>query len=534
MNSNSSNPYGVRASGKGHGDVYTRDLVVNYMLDLVGYVEDRDLSGISILEPACGDGAFLVEILRRLSLSARRFHFDADRVAHERVLVYELDADKIKEVVRRVRLSSLPFERIESLIRHEDFLKAVHPMVDIVIGNPPYVRYERLPEETIRFCKRTFPTFYYRADLYIPFYEKSLRSLKPGGKHCFICSNRWLRNESGRLLRGLITSAFHLEYVADMERTSPFQEKVAAYTDIVLISRARSKGNFRFHSIDKIEDLAYTADALSLPAPQGEDWSGSFNPSMRQDGLYGLEELGLRIGIGIATGADRVFISERLRDDVEESLLIPAISGRDLRGDVFRPSKSLLLNPYNPDGTLIDLGKYPRARDYLLRHADVLKARHIARKKPGAWYRTIDKVNPSLRGLPKILLPDMSANTRIFVDGGSYYPTHSLYYITGADVRGLKLVSALLMSAFVASQLSDISTSMNGGFIRWQSQYLHKLRIPDVLSLKNERSASLLDAYEKSDLKNINKITSQILSDPDMVSYQNRDRGERYRQLSLF
>ena len=107
MNSNSSNPYGVRASGKGHGDVYTRDLVVNYMLDLVGYVEDRDLSGISILEPACGDGAFLVEILRRLSLSARRFHFDADRVAHERVLVYELDADKIKEVVRRVRSSSL-------------------------------------------------------------------------------------------------------------------------------------------------------------------------------------------------------------------------------------------------------------------------------------------------------------------------------------------------------------------------------------------------------------------------------------------
>ena len=242
----------------------------------------------------------------------------------------------------------------------------------------------------------------------------------------------------------------------------------------------------------------------------------------------------MRIGIGIATGADRVFISERLRDDVEESLLIPAISGRDLRGDVFRPSKSLLLNPYNPDGTLIDLGKYPKARDYLLRHADVLKARHIARKKPGAWYRTIDKVNPSLRGLPKILLPDMSANTRIFVDEGSYYPTHSLYYITGADVRGLKLVSALLMSAFVASQLSDISTSMNGGFIRWQSQYLHKLRIPDVLSLKNERSASLLDAYEKSDLKNINKITSQILSDPDMVSYQNRDRGERYRQLSLF
>ena len=63
---NSSNPYGKRRNGGLHGDVYTDPSVVRYMLDLVGYTCDKDLSKVSILEPSCGEGEFIIEIAQRL------------------------------------------------------------------------------------------------------------------------------------------------------------------------------------------------------------------------------------------------------------------------------------------------------------------------------------------------------------------------------------------------------------------------------------------------------------------------------------
>ena len=46
-----------------HGEVFTNEREVNAMLDLVKSETDRIES--RFLEPACGDGNFLAEILRR-------------------------------------------------------------------------------------------------------------------------------------------------------------------------------------------------------------------------------------------------------------------------------------------------------------------------------------------------------------------------------------------------------------------------------------------------------------------------------------
>lgn len=54
------------------GAVYTRDWVVEFILDLVGYTPDRDLVDLFAVEPAAGEGAFLVAMARRLVTSCRR------------------------------------------------------------------------------------------------------------------------------------------------------------------------------------------------------------------------------------------------------------------------------------------------------------------------------------------------------------------------------------------------------------------------------------------------------------------------------
>ncbi|MDA1349725.1 MAG: hypothetical protein O3A47_12815 [Chloroflexi bacterium] len=64
--------YGDRSSGETHGVVLTKPHVVSLILDLAGYTVDRDLTRISLLEPSCGEGAFLVPAVERLLAVATR------------------------------------------------------------------------------------------------------------------------------------------------------------------------------------------------------------------------------------------------------------------------------------------------------------------------------------------------------------------------------------------------------------------------------------------------------------------------------
>ena len=502
--------YGNRTSGGAHGDVFTAPEVVRFMLDEAGYTSESNLKDVSILEPSCGEGEFVIEIAKRLLLSAVSFDFDAEAAFRRNVHAYDIDADKVE--VCRTKLRKLGYKAVEN-IQVADFLKATPEKADIVVGNPPYIRYENIPEDILEHCKRKFATFHYRSDLYVPFFEKSLSLLKEGGRHCFICSNRWLKNEYGKKLRAYIAYSYQLQLIINMEGANAFQEEVLAYPAITLIAAKEPKGTFQYAELDDVTKLG-TLATVHKPMPSGADWTETFLTSTSYSALYPIEEQGFKIGIGVATGADAIFISDKLPDEVENELIIPAINGRDLRGDQLDWQKKYLLNPYNTDGTLIDLDRYPRAKQYLETHRERLSARHIAKRAPSRWYRTIDRIMPVLQTEPKILLPDMSGNTFVFVDEGRYYPLHNIYYITGRPIKELKVLAALLMSDFVRAQLASVTNKMNGGFARWQSQHLRKLRLPDIHTMSENDIQALLDGYSRRDIHSINSAVEKILATP--------------------
>lgn len=76
-----------------------------------------------------------------------------------------------------------------------------------------------------------------------------------------------------------------------------------------------------------------------------------------------LEEAGVKLGIGIATGCDDVFLTED-NDLVEPDRMMPIFYMRDhRRGNDDR--RRWLVNPWNDDGTLVNLDEYPRLKTYL-------------------------------------------------------------------------------------------------------------------------------------------------------------------------
>lgn len=506
MSSESNLLFGTRSNGGQHGDVFTSPLVVRFMLDEVGYKSDCDLSNISILEPSCGEGEFVEEIARRILESSKAFHFSADEAFHKNVRAYDIDGVKISKC--RNRLQQMGFKSTEDSIIEADFLKEHVENVDVVVGNPPYIRYENIPKNMLSFICSNFKTFHYRCDLYVPFFEKTLSLLKPSGVHCFICSNRWFKNEYGKKLRKLVADNFALQSIINLEHANAFQEEVLAYPAITVIKKEQTIESINYVECNDVETLSQIKYE-TRNMPKGADWTSSFNDITLNPSFQTIEQQGFSIGIGVATGADAVFISRDLPNIVEEELIMPGVNARDLRGNRFQWQGEYLLNPYNADGSLVNLADYPKASAYLESHREKLSSRHIAKKAPSRWYKTIDRISPTLMSKPKILLPDMSGNTFVFVDDGNFYPLHNIYYITGNSSIKLRLLAAFLMSDFVRQQLSNVTNHMNGGFSRWQSQHLRKLRLPDLNTIASDDVQQILSSYESRQISAINKQISK-------------------------
>lgn len=504
-----SNLYGIRRSGVSHGDVFTSPRVVCFMLDLIGYTSDKDLSAYKVLEPSFGHGDFLIEIQNRLIKSAKKFNFDASEIMSKNIYGCEIDRDKYDKCIDTLRLEMPNFT--PSNLKTEDFLFSLwNTQFDFIIGNPPYIRYENIPEKVRNLYKNKFYTFHYRSDLYILFYEHSLRNLSVNGRHCFICSNRWLKNEYGKKLRAYISSSFNLEYIIDVENINAFKESVLAYPSITLISNTEGGKNVKLAKINDLSELDKPIQTKQKKLESFDNWDDLFLSDNIENLSY-IEQQGFKIGIGVATGADKIFISKELKNQVEEELLLPLVNAKDLTGNEFIWKGFYILNPYRLNGSIINLDKYPKAKQYLGQFKSILSKRHIV-KNGRTWYSLIDKIKPELVNLPKILLPDITGNKIIFIDKGLFYPAHNIYYITGRPLEELEPLAAILMSRFVRSQIENISNKMNGGLPRWQSQNIKRIRIPIISDIPTKLKDKLVDAYQSHNITEIDRIVDSILN----------------------
>lgn len=526
--SSTKNLYGIRSNGQHHGDVFTSPDVVRFMLDTIGYTSDKNLSKFLILEPSFGSGDFLFEILKRMIASSHVYDFNPHTAFQKCVYACEIDKNKFDSCITELQSIMPGYEPIN--LKNEDFLLSNWPVqFDFIIGNPPYVRYENIPATTRDIYKAKFSTFHYRCDLYVLFYEHSLEFLSNGGMHCFICSNRWLKNKYGKKLRAKIIKSYNLERLIDVENLDAFQESVLAYPAISVISNSTNDYIVKIARIDNFVDLHNEITYVNRQYHRDLDAVFSDTASSM---LPTIEEQEFHVGIGVATGADKIFIASDLPQKIEPEIILPIINAKDLSGNQFVWNDRYLLNPYDKNGNTIDLKKYPKAKSYLEEHQETLRKRHIV-KTNRCWYSLIDKIKPNLISQPKILLPDISANRYIFVDDGKYYPSHNIYYIT-SDINSIELLrvlAAILMSDFVRQQICNLSNKMNGGMPRWQSQAIKKLRIPLISSIQPALKQQLLSYYDNFNINGINEIVSILLKQPSSMSILQNTTS---RQLSLF
>jgi hypothetical protein len=146
---------------------------------------------------------------------------------------------------------------------------------------------------------------------------------------------------------------------------------------------------------------------------------------------------------------------------------------------------------------------------YLEARKDQIAGRHCAQKIPANWYRTIDRITPSVASKPKLLIPDIKGEAHIVYEDGKLYPHHNLYYVT-SDTWDLKALQAVLLSRITRLFIATYSTKMRGGFLRFQAQYLRRLRLPLWDQVPQDVRAALIAAAERQDVVRCNLATDAL------------------------
>ena len=152
------------------GQVFTPPFIVDEMIGLIKN------SG-SILEPSCGDGAFL-------------------KYLPERTLGIELDT--------RLVNNNFNINKNYNIINADFFSYSVENKFETIIGNPPYVRYQDISEKTKNYLRNFEQIFDKRTNLYLFFIYKSILHLSDNGELIFITPRDFLKSTSAMKLNEFI------------------------------------------------------------------------------------------------------------------------------------------------------------------------------------------------------------------------------------------------------------------------------------------------------------------------------------------
>jgi adenine-specific DNA-methyltransferase len=221
---------------------------------------------------------------------------------------------------------------------------------DVVIANPPYVRQEEIKEFKPA-LKRSFTCFTGSADIYVYFYERSVKLLRSGGALSLITSNKYYRAGYGEKLREFLADELTLQQLIDFGDAPVFD--AVAYASILT--------GVRGAPVKDASVLAYTWEPETpfdrLPQIVSERGQNIYQNELKADGwrfespavlrlLRQFRKRGKPLGeyinqkiyFGIKTGLNEAFVIDRatrdqlIREDASSSeILKPFLRGREVK-----------------------------------------------------------------------------------------------------------------------------------------------------------------------------------------------------------
>jgi len=517
---------------KSSGSTYTPVDFAAFVADQIVQAADLPKNGkIRVLDPACGDGALLDALIKRLPPTARK------RVE---VVGYDTDTKAIRIATQRFRQD---FPCLDMHLEQKDFLEhvlnlqgggdlfsagEVQEPFHLVIANPPYVRTQIMGMQQSQQLAQCFGLTG-RVDLYYPFLLGISQVLEKNGVAGVITSNRFMTTQSGQAVRRAMLSRFRILHVWDLGDTKLFDAAVLPSVILARGASAQQRPNtdgIAYSSIYETEDpaIAEAADALSalnanndtviaiqdgrrfrvrhgaldnggdpkgvwrVATPTTDKWLATVEANTWNT----FRRIG-KIRVGVKSTADKVFV----RSDWDElpegrpELLRPLITRKSARRfKAVAPTKAghikEILYPHNATENgraAVDLKLYPKAACYLEKHRAALEARTYLIEAGRKWYELWVPQDPAAWSSPKLVFPDITDKPIFWIDMDGGIVNGECYWLQceNKDEQDLLwLALAVANSTFIEAFYDHrFNNKLYAGRRRFITQYVELFPLPN-------------------------------------------------------
>jgi adenine-specific DNA-methyltransferase len=478
--------------------VYTLPIVAAAMLDHLGWTSGADLSRRRLLEPSCGDGAFLLPAVDRLLDSAERRGFLTETGLADRLVAFEFDVATASSLAERVTAvligrglaPDIARRLTDRWVRSEDFLLAKDlPRVTDIVGNPPYMRWSKLPPRLRAAYESALPAHAAKGDLCLAFVCRGAEVLdEASGRMALLCADRWLRCAYGSGARAWLMGSLRIALHVEAHGLPVFAgEREVSTSAAVTVFDTNSEGGSLLRRPETVDALiadlssaASDAGATSAPLLRGKGGALLGEEQLQSlivelgERLPTIETAGVSVRCGMALGVAKAFMVTEA-DGVEADRLVPLVRSQDILNDGTARSLGFLVNPWSADGSLVSLSDFPKLAAHLQPWRERLAARTCV-SKPENWYRTIDRL-PTDRDDQRVFLAGMSRKARAARAKPDQQPTNAVYILrasVGSTAALFGAVNAGLLDLFAAA----LSPTFAGGSKRFDGNMLRQVCLP--------------------------------------------------------
>ena len=405
---------------------------------------------------------------------------------------------------------------------------------DVVIGNPPYIQLEANRGRLAKLYRpENYDAFTGNGDIYCLFYERGLGLLSPGGHLAYISSNKFMRTNYGKKLRGLLMNQTTLRTVIDFGENPVFEAGVDPAIALMQNALPPKGSKFTAAVIKKAEDIFQLDSAIANLGFEmlQSDLSESEWTLTSPDVLEVIKKM-RRIGTpmkmyvrgcmhyGVKTGLDEAFIidAETRRQLIDEApnsaelIKLYLLGGEIKQWRIEKPKQYVIFTLQDTD-----INSYPAVKKHLAQYKDSLVRRAApsaeywyALQAPGTFYGRF--------GDPKIVYNETSKEIHSFIDHSGLYVNKTAFIVFAEDNEYLLgVLNSEMMDFYYRHTFPCWGDPWNRGRIQFQGIRMAAVPIFPANKLQRQKIARrVLAILESPQSASVRQLESEI----DALVYQ--------------
>jgi methylase of polypeptide subunit release factors len=524
-----------------NGAFFTPDYVINFIIH-----EIKPKESDKNLDPSCGCGAFLVGLTEyyRTTFEKKIKDIIKENIFGSDILEYNIHRTKLILTIYALQYNEYLSESDFNLY-HQDSLKANWTQhFDNIVGNPPYVKFQDLSEESRAYLTKNWTTVEGGTfNLYFAFFELGYKLLKPTGQLGYITPNNYFTSLAGESLRSYFQNKKCVTRIVDFSHKKVFDAQT--YTAITFLNKQKNESI----TYDRIKP-DYSPEIFLKNANGSPNYLENLNikkwrllKSDDQKNIKAIETIGTPIGrlfeicVGIATLKDDVYFIDGTKEqngyyiketengifEIEKNCVksVYKISDFKTQDDAEQNSRKIIFPYFTNNGSAIPIMEsdfkvmFPKCYTYLLSEKERLLGRDKGKVKFEPFYiwgrtqgltkRGKRILNPTFSQKPRFLL--VNEEESYFTNGYGLFFRDQIsvglfdeFINPIAKVENIDVVQKILNSVVMDYYVTKTSVAIDGGYPCYQKNFIERFTIPEfseqeIILLRTMSDASEIDNF---------------------------------------